>query len=391
MTAFGSQQLEALNFQNLTSLSYTMPNVAMDSYWHDRRDSQLLDPRLGYQQFDSFDRILRSEYSFTASTWESTPESCSTTSIWMGSKSCADPKAFCSAATWTGGAVVVAHEGAPRTPSARLLTSGIESGPEHLFPTERSLARWFKGSSTPSSPSIATTITGWFKNLADGSTGLAPIEKTIVRPALRWTPTDALEFILRYEHGQSGRPTVPPGRTMDCIRGIPSTSPIDHTPVTRTAPWDQAFLETNWTVDFGKGKVTDIFGWRKVPDFPSDRRHRRELSRPGNWCPVNGPPHVWPPNSRRVRTSAAKSCVTRARLARPTLTTGLYYFQHNLLYLEERDPGSAPLLGLPPPFFPVILSRRRQWRLSRPRGPFASHRLGFDLRVEAQSRRPVHA
>jgi len=36
------------------------------------------------------------------------------------------------------------------------------------------------------------------------------------------------------------------------------------------------------------------------------------------------------------------------------VTTGLYYFQQNLRYVEERDLASA-LLGLPPPFFPVIL------------------------------------
>jgi iron complex outermembrane recepter protein len=346
VTAFGSQQLETLNFQNLTSLSYTMPNVAMDSIGTTAATANFsirglginssipsIDPTVGIfvdgvymginagVLFDNFDldgiEVLRG------------------------------PQGVLFGRNVTGGAVVVRTK-APSDTFGATAHVGVESGP-NIITDGTITGPLVKGILDAKLAVYHDDDRGLFRNLADGRRFGANRE-TIVRPVFRWTPTDTLEFILRYEHGQADG-DGPAAQN----HGLYSRDSFDFSidqPGHSDSTWEQAFLEANWNVDFGHGKVTNIFGWRKYDSWSTGDIDANSLDLTGAdgvTIPTFGAQFKTRQNQRSEELRYAGT------FGPADVTTGLYYFQQNLLYLEERDLVSA-LLGLPPPFFPVILS-----------------------------------
>jgi Outer membrane receptor for ferrienterochelin and colicins len=101
---------------------------------------------------------------------------------------------------------------------------------------------------------------GSFTNRFDGS-GFGESRQTIVRPALRWTPTEQLEVILRLEHGEADG-DGPGGQNHALFARDSFDFSIDEKGF-YDSEWNQAFLEANLAVGFGDGTITNILGWRK--------------------------------------------------------------------------------------------------------------------------------
>jgi len=259
MTVFGSQELDTLHFQNLTSLSYTMPNVSMDAIGTTPATANFairglginssipsIDPTVGVF-VDGVYMGINAGVLFNTFDLEGVEVLRGSQGVLFGRNV-------------SGGAVVVRT----RAPSDTFGVTGhvaMETGPN--FVTDGTIT----GPLVPGVLDAKLALYrdddhGWFKNQFDHAK-FGALRETILRPALRWTPTDTLEFILRYEHGQSGG-DGPAAQNHGLFSRDSFDFSIDqggHNDST----WDQAFLETNWSL--GKGKVTNIFGWRQFDSW----------------------------------------------------------------------------------------------------------------------------
>ena len=182
---------------------------------------------------------------------------------------------------------------------------------------------------------------GYFKNYEGGPRFGKPdafsvfgkSETVLVRPSLVFTPNDNVEFILRYEHGESngdgpasqnhpGRNGTFPNAFVSFDRNSDSFS-IDELG-NYDINWDQVIFETNWDVAFGNGTITNILGYR---DFKNTGRsdidatplplfHASFATNQDQWS-----------NELRYAGSFGKF----------DLTTGLYYFTQDTAYQETRN------------------------------------------------------
>jgi len=317
ITALGGDQLQALNFRDVGSLGFTIPNVALDDNGTSKGYANFsirgigvnssipsIDPTVGVfvdgvyqginagQLFDNFDleaiEVLRG------------------------------PQGVLFGRNVTGGAVLVRT----RKPSDTLTLRGrfgVESGPRTV--ADMSI----------SGPLIADTLTaklaayytydhGWFTNLFDGSP-FGKDRQFIVRPMLRFTPSNSIEMLLRYEHGMAegdGPPTQ--------NHALYSRQSHDFLVNTRgfyDNKWDQVTFETNVDVGFGDGKITNIFGWRKFKgDTLSDLDGVDTIQF-----------NIGTYTDQEQFSNELRYAGTFGRFE-PTV--GLYYFTQDLTYLEDR-------------------------------------------------------
>ncbi|MBV8804142.1 MAG: TonB-dependent receptor plug domain-containing protein, partial [Sinobacteraceae bacterium] len=199
VTAFDAKQLEAQQYQNLTSLAYSMPNVQLDANGTTNATANFsirglainssipsVEPSVGVfvdgvymgitggVLFDNFDldsiEILRG------------------------------PQGVLFGRNVTAGAVVIntrppsdtfsvsAHAAAEQDPN--FIVDGTITGPLIAGIMDGKIAVYRNDDK------------GWFNNLFDNRRAGANYQ-TIVRPALRFTPLDALDITVRYEHGEN--------------------------------------------------------------------------------------------------------------------------------------------------------------------------------------------
>ena len=112
---------------------------------------------------------------------------------------------------------------------------------------------------------------GWLTNQFDGS-DFGEINTKMVRPSIRWTPSDNVELVVKYEY-QDVESDGSAGQTFTNGLGIPGT-PVNFDRDTYDFSNDERgfdnrklhFLtaELNWDVALGDGTVTNIFGWRDL-------------------------------------------------------------------------------------------------------------------------------
>jgi iron complex outermembrane recepter protein len=161
---------------------------------------------------------------------------------------------------------------------------------------------------------------GWFTNLADGD-DFGKSRTWLVRPSVRWTPTESSELIVRYEHGDiDGDGSAGQNRalfdrdTFDFAINEEGYNDVE---------WDQVIAELNIDVGFGNGVVTNILGWRDytggtggdIDSTTNTAFHARILTRQDQL-------------SDELRYAGTFGPVS--------LTTGLYWFTQDLSYFENR-------------------------------------------------------
>ena len=270
ISAFNSHQLEALKVRDLSSLSLSMPNVALDDQGTTRGVANFsirgmgitssivsIDPSVGVFidgvylgvnngiVFDTFDlesiEVLRG------------------------------PQGILFGRNVTGGAVLMNTKKPPREFEASIRTTYEKSkhGGDNV-----NLMGSVGG---PVTDNLALKLTvyrndddGGLENKFDGKNHGA-IEQNMIRPVAVWTPTEALELIVRYEYADTDG-DGPSGQSHTNSLGS-SGSPVNHDPnsfdFSINEPGRQEMesrrftFETNWRVG-ETGTITNIFGYRDL-------------------------------------------------------------------------------------------------------------------------------
>ena len=318
VTAYGSRQLEEQHVRSLDNLSYSAPNVQLEDVGTSPGFANFsirglginssipsIDPTVGvfvdgiYMGisagilFDTFDlagvEVLRG------------------------------PQGLLFGRNVTGGAVVVRTATPTNTlkVNARL---GVESGPNYI------------SSVSVSGPIIEDRLQaklavyynddkGYFTNRFNDNDNFGKAKTLIGRAALRFLPTDDLEFIARYEHGDtSGDGAVVSNFG---LFGRQSFGISLDEEGKATSDWDQAILETNIRGLPGDGVITNVAGYRRYKAFvrgdidasPIFAFHSETLTRQDQF-------------SDELRYAGT--------FGQFEVTTGLYYFQQDIDYLERR-------------------------------------------------------
>jgi iron complex outermembrane receptor protein len=317
ITAYGSDQLQALNFRDLQSLSYAMPNVQLEDVGTTPGVANFsirglginssipsIDPTVGvfvdgvYMGittgiiFDNFDveavEVLRG------------------------------PQGVLFGRNVTGGAVLLRTT----TPSDEFkvrarasLESGLNASADAMV-----TGPIIDGKLSAKIAIYGTTDQGWHKNLFDNSHHGAA-NQLVLRPALRFTPSDDLEFILRYEYGDADGDG--PASQNHALYSRQSFDFAINEPGYYDNIWNQVTFETNWNVAFGDGKITNIFGWR---DFKNDVLSDIDAT-------VGTAFHAQLVSNQDQVSDELRYAGTFGPV---DITTGLYYFQQDLLYIERR-------------------------------------------------------
>ncbi|MCH8522607.1 TonB-dependent receptor [Glycocaulis sp.] len=323
VTAYSADQLEALQYRDISSLSYQMPNVQLEDIGTSpgianfsirglgiNSSIPAIDPTVGYFVdgiyyglnagivVDNFDleaiEVLRG------------------------------PQGVLFGRNVTGGAMVLRTT----TPTDEFRFNGrigVETGLRYVASAVVS---------GPLTDILSAKLAvyrsdddGWHTNQFDGSSHGAN-EVTIIRPALALRPNDNLEFILRLERGKTDG-DGPSGQNHVNGLGIGGLFPrgsfgmsIDEPGFAR-ADWNQAIFETNIGVEFGNGTITNILGWR---DY--EGRSLADIDAT--------PAFLFHAPSSLDQTQWSNELRYAGTFGNVDVTTGFFYFDQTIEYVENR-------------------------------------------------------
>jgi iron complex outermembrane receptor protein len=176
---------------------------------------------------------------------------------------------------------------------------------------------------------------GWFTNLYDNS-DFGKARTTIVRPVITWNPTDKLSMLLRWEHLETSG-DGPPSQTHTNGSGVDGffanferdsfDFAIDE-PGFIDLDMDFVTFQIDWDVPFGDGTITNIFGWREY------------LA--NTYADIDAQP-VWLFHSGSITDYHQYSNELRynGTFGNANVTAGVYWFKNETNYSEFRD-----LLGI---------------------------------------------
>lgn len=323
ITAYGGDQLEALKIRDLKGLSYSMPNVALEDVGTTRGTANFairglginssipsIDPTVGVfvdgmylginggVVFDMFDlegiEVLRG------------------------------PQGVLFGRNVTGGAVLV-----------RTKLPANEFSASAKFAVETGLNRFY--SASVSGPMVDDVLSGklavylnedegWHDNeFGDDSHGDA--RTRLIRPVFVITPDDYSEIILRFERGDAeGDGPAAQNRAFfdrdDFKFSINETGFYDNA-------WNQAIIEYTRDVNFLEGRITNIAGWRT---YDSEGVSDIDAS----------PMTLFHAGFETQQEQFSNEFRFNGRLGQNIdLTTGLYYFDQEVKYQENRLVFSA--------------------------------------------------
>jgi len=354
ITAFSGADLDARFFQNLTGLSYTVPNVQLEevgtfpgvqnfSIRGQGINSSIpsVDPTVGL----FIDGVyIGTTFGTIIDMWD-----LESVEILRG------PQGLLFGRNVTGGAVTVRTR-RPDTEGdlgIRVRASGANEG-------NYNIAGSIEGALVPDKFAAKLMVSyndddGYFSNTnpevtappvppapvpgafyINPATGrnVGRMETTVVRPTFVWTPTDTLELTLIGEYGKTegdGGPwtNVTRQRAGDLKEFTTQADEMGETDM----EWKQGTFELNW--DVGRGTITNIAGWRKV-----EMNSAADID--GDALPVFTVPGFTDQDqfSNELRYAATFFDVW-------DLTTGVYYLDQDINYREARFiAGGAQLVAL---------------------------------------------
>lgn len=350
MTAYSGDQLEALNVRNVEELSFSMPNVQLDSVGTTRGTANFsirgqginssipsVDPTVGVfidgmylgmshgALYDMFDveglEVLRG------------------------------PQGVLFGRNVTGGAVTMRTTRPSHDFTLRAKASVTDDNDQvyGLVTTGSLIPDVLAGKLAV----YARDDEGYFEDVATGNDNFGEAETYIIRPAITWTISDDLETTLIYERGEDRGDQAIPYNSLNPVGDFKVATHVhpdgEDVGQFNNARWFHLISESNWNVDFGNGTVTGILTYREV-----DEESDGDLDG-GTEVPGVGAPDVFEFHTgAKIRQDQASAELRYAgsfmddKLA---LTTGGYYFTQNIDMAAYRDLDGTAIGGSKTPRF----------------------------------------
>lgn len=329
-TAFGPLQLQALNFQSLQSISYAMPNVQLDGVGAVKGIANFSIRGLGINS--SIPSIDPTVGVFVDGVYLGTTSGVTLDNFDIaGLEVLRGPQGVLFGRNVTGGAVLI-RTTAPTDQLKVNLHAGIESGPRYTADGVVS-GPLVEGLLSAKIGGYYSKDRGWFDDNRVGGGKLGASETKIARAALRLTPGD-LDLVLRYDHNEGdGDGPVPQNHAIYSRKSYDYASAYPGFYDYRS---DQLTLEGNLKVGFGDGTITSITGYRRYKGVSSsniDATFRAAGVSDG----INfGPGALFTLDTYTRQKQWSEELRYAGTFGPAELTTGVYYFQQDLNYVERR-------------------------------------------------------
>jgi len=331
ISAYSGDQLEALKVRTLDDLSVSMPNVAMDDIGTTRGVANFsvrglginssiagIDPTVGV----FIDGVYLGQNAGTVIDMFDI----ASLEVLRG------PQGNLFGRNVTGGAVLINTKG-PTDELEVSLRGAVDGNPNG----DGGLNYYAMGAlSGPIGENFGYRISvyhneddGWFVNQFDGSNQGAA-STTIFRPMIVWNPSDTVELTLRWEHTESDN-DGPASQTHTNGLGNPgffANFDRDSFDFSIDEPgfldFDMDFVTFQVDWDIGRGTITNVFGWR-------DYFHR-------SYGDIDAQP-VWLFHASSVNAAEQYSNELRYNgdFGKANVTVGLYWFDNDIDYSENRD------------------------------------------------------
>jgi iron complex outermembrane recepter protein len=328
VTAFGAAQLEALNYNDLQSLTYVMPNVQLEDIGTARGVANFSIRGLGINS--SIPSVDPTVGVFVDGMYLGINAGVLADNFDLaGIEVLRGPQGVLFGRNVTGGAVIIRTA----APSDQFEVRGgvaVESGPNYIADLAVNVPL-MPGVLAARFSTYYNRDEGWFENDFDGSQ-FGEGDLRVYRGALRLTPTQNLEFLLRLEQG-FGDGDGPAAQN----HGLYSRDSFDFSVNNRgygSGDWEQAILETNWDVGFGDGTITNIASWRSYEGLSSG-----DIDATGaTAAPLTGIVNGTAFHSRAVNLHEQWSNELRyaGTFGPVDVVLGHYMFEQELFYIEER-------------------------------------------------------
>ncbi|HNS85871.1 MAG TPA: TonB-dependent receptor [Parvularculaceae bacterium] len=342
VTAYGDEQLDALKVRDLSSLSYSMPNVALDDVGTIRGVANFSIRGLGINS--SIPSIDPTVGVFVDGMYLGVNAGVVLDIFDLQSiEVLRGPQGILFGRNVTGGAVLIntkrhgdewevdaklAMETGARGTGMNYYAMGSVGGPIIQDTLSAKLAIYYNNDN------------GWFENYRGGPFLGQPdefedygkAEMIIFRPSIYWTPGDAFELTVRYEHGESDGDGPAAQNHVDGF-GNPNaffTAPRDSFDFSvnergfAKATWQQIITEAR--IDLGSlGVITNIAGWR---DYESRSRSDIDAT----------PLTLFHTDATTDQDQYSEEIRWNHRLFdRIDATLGFYYFTQDIAYNEIRN------------------------------------------------------
>ncbi len=344
MTAYSGEQLDALQVRNVEELSFSMPNVQLDSVGTTRGTANFsirgqginssiptVDPTVGVfidgmylgmshgALYDMFDieglEVLRG------------------------------PQGVLFGRNVTGGAVVM-RTTRPSHDFSLKAKAGVTDDNDQTYGLVTT------GSLIPDVLSGKLALygrddEGYFEDVATGNDNFGEAETYIIRPAVTWTISDDLETTLIYERGEDRGDSAIPYNSLNPVGDfkvathvIPEGGEVGQF---NNARWMHLISETNYNINFGNGTITNITSYRRV-----DEESDGDLDG-GTDVPGVGAPHILEFHTGAKINQEQFSEELRYAGSfmddKLALTVGGYYFSQNISMAAYRDLNSGVNTG----------------------------------------------
>jgi iron complex outermembrane receptor protein len=328
VTAFGAEQLEALNYDDLQSLTYTMPNVQLEDIGTARGIANFSIRGLGINS--SIPSVDPTVGVFVDGMYLGINAGVLADNFDLaGIEVLRGPQGVLFGRNVTGGAIVI-RTAAPSDDFEVRAGASVETGLNYTgdFTISGPLA---PGVLSARFSTYYNKDEGWFENDFDGSQ-FGEGQLNIYRGALRFTPTNDLEFLLRLEQG-FGEGDGPASQN----HGFYSRDSFDfsiNNPGYGSGNWEQAIFETNWDVGVGDGTITNIASWRDYEGISSSDIDATGDTAAPLTLAVNGTAfHARAVNEQEQWSNELRYAGTFGPV---DVVLGHYMFEQELFYIEER-------------------------------------------------------
>ncbi len=335
VSAYGSEQLDALNFHDLQSLSYDLPNVQMEEIGTSRGYANFSIRGLGINS--SIPSIDPTVGTFIDGVYIGVGAGVNLDNFDIESiEVLRGPQSVLFGRNVTGGAVLIKTT----TPSDEFKFDGrvaMESGENYYASGVLSGPLSLDAGLSGKIALYYNDDGGYFDNKFDGSKQ-GKAQTFIIRPALRWQGESA-DATFRFERGESegDGPAAQNHNNGVGPGGLFDRDTFDFSIDNRgfyDNDWTMVNLTANQDIDFGDGKVTAILGYRDVNALADSD--------------IDATPfNLFHSASSLVQDQMSGELVYAGTFGNVDVTSGAYYFEQTMEYVEQRRilGGAVTTLG----------------------------------------------